>query len=178
MAEHLLKLDRIGVTKLEEETDHVVAGRDIGIVGNNRHTRAARISPGPDHFHDVALCRHERVAIHEQVHLDDLDGLVARDRHTDEDVDLPLNEIVHDQLFASELFIEMEHIGDVTVWILQRHHAVLHHWSVRGWGRGKPFSRRRRCLGVVWGRRHGGRLGLGETGINRCERQRRNAEKP
>src|SRR5438034_5453352 len=29
-----------------------------GIVGNNRHTRAARIPPGPDHFHDVRSEEH------------------------------------------------------------------------------------------------------------------------
>ena len=99
------------------------------IIGTNRTTR---ISPGSDHLHDVALGGHKCVPVHEQIHLDDLDCIFAWERFADEDVDLPLDEIVHDQLFTSELFIEVEHIGDVAVWILQRHHPVLRAGSGSG----------------------------------------------
>ena len=107
-------------------------------------------------------------------------GFVARDRFADEDVDLALHEIVHDQLLAGELFIEVEDIGDVTVWILQRHHPVLREWRGRrrGWDAGQPPEAEAlagRLAGSVGG---GGSLGLAETGIDRCERQRRDAEKP
>ena len=53
LAEHLLELDRIGVAQLENKADDVVAGRDVGLVGNNRHTGAARVAPGSDHFDDM-----------------------------------------------------------------------------------------------------------------------------
>ncbi len=68
-------------------------------------TPAARgIFSGANDLDDVAIGRDERVAIQEQIHLDDLDRFVALDRFGDEDVDLALHEIVHDQLLARELF--------------------------------------------------------------------------
>ena len=39
------------------------------------------------------------------------------------DVHLALDEIIHHQLFAGQLFVEMEDVDHVAVRILQRHHV-------------------------------------------------------
>ena len=53
LPEHLLKLDRVGVIKLEEKADDLFARGNVGFIGNDRDAGVARAAVGPDHFDDV-----------------------------------------------------------------------------------------------------------------------------
>src|SRR5207244_4008845 len=127
----------------------------------------ARIFPCADDFNNVGVFSGDkRIAVKEQIHLDDLDCLLARNVFADENVDLALDEIVHHQFFAGELLVKVENVGDVAVWELQSHHLRsarlgtcrrdwrrrLRRWSWRPdyprdrWGRTRRLSRGQRCL--------------------------------
>ena len=160
MPERLLQFCRIGIAKLKQVTDDVIAIRDLGFVGNDRHSGRARIFPCPDDFNNVGVFRgDERIAVEEQIHLDDLNRLLARDVFADENVDLALDEIVHHQFFASELLVQVENVGDVAVWKLQSHHLRSTRLRVRGRGGGWNYSRDR------WGRTR--RLSRGQGCLSR-----------
>ena len=119
MPEHLDQLHRVGIVQLEEKTDDMFARRDVGFVGNDRDAGVARAFVSADNFHDVALGRHERIAVHEEIDLDDLDGLFARDRPVEEDVHLTLDEVVHDELLAGERSVKVEDVLHVAVGVLE-----------------------------------------------------------
>ena len=78
LTQHLLNLGRIGEAQFKEKADDVVAGRNERLIGNDGHAGGARIFSRADHLHDVALRRDERVAVQEQIDLDDLDRFLAR----------------------------------------------------------------------------------------------------
>ena len=75
--------------------------------------------------------RDEGKAVQGQIHLDDVDGFFARDRLGDEDVDLALDVVVHDQFLAGQIFVKMQHVEHVAVRILHRHHVDRRDWSCR-----------------------------------------------
>ena len=89
------------------------------IIRDNWHARGARIFSGADHLHDVAFGRDKRVTVQEEIDLDNLDRLVARDGLGDENVNLSLDEIIQDQLLAGERFVEAQDVYDITVRVLQ-----------------------------------------------------------
>src|ERR1700720_3671957 len=119
----------------------MVTFRDLGFVGNDRHASRARIFSCPDDFNNVGVFSgDERIAVEEQIHLDDLDRLLARDVFADENVDLALNKIVHHQLFAGELLIKVKNVGHVAVWKLQSNHLRSTRLRVRGRGRSRRLG--------------------------------------
>ena len=117
--QHLLQLLRVGVLETKQKADDRITGRNVRDVGDDRHKRFARILPGTDHFDDVLRRWHKRDAVQRHAHLDNLNRLVARHVFGDENVHLALDEIVHDQLLAGELFVIMQDINDVAVGKLQ-----------------------------------------------------------
>ena len=147
MSQRLLQFLRIGIAQLEQITDDVIAIRNLGFIGNNRHAGGTRIFSGADDFDNVAIFRRdERIAVEQQIHLDDFDRFLSRHLFGDKDVDLPLDEIVHHQFFAGELLVKAEHVGDVTVRKLELHHLR------RAGSRIRRSSRRRPCLSRLRGR--------------------------
>ena len=195
LPEHLLELDRIGIAQFEKETDDVFALGNVGFVGNDRHAGVARAPAGADDLDDVAAGGHERIAVHEQVHLDDLDGFIARDRAAEENAHLALDEVVHDQLLAGEGFVKVEDIDDVAVRELEGDRFIGKRRRAGNGGRGAGVClglRRRDGSGRLFrsrfrrrGRRgrddlrertrrnwRDGGLGLPENGSQRCETQR------
>src|SRR5438552_4416644 len=182
LPERLLQFCRIGIAKLKQVTDDVIAIRDLGFVGNDRHSGRARIFPCPDYFNNVGVfLGYERIAVEEQIHLDDLDRFLARHFFGDEDADLALNKIVHYQLFAGELLVKAEHVGDVAVWKLQSYHLRRARLGIcrRDWRRrlgsargGRNYSRN------GWRRTRGlGSRGLEWRRLGRLRRDWRNLSK-
>ena len=92
-------------------------------IGENRHRGRAGILINPDDLDNVAFRRHEREPVQGQVHLDDLDCLFPRHRFGDEDVHLALDVVVHHQLLAREIFVKVQDVEHVAVWVLHCHHV-------------------------------------------------------
>src|SRR5205085_10418093 len=103
--------------------DYLIGRRNVGFIGNDRHAVAAGIFSRPDHLYDIGVLRHERKPVHEQTNLDDLDGFLARDVFSQENVHLALDEVVGDNAFAGQRLVLAQDIGDIAVWELQTDHV-------------------------------------------------------
>ena len=121
--QHLLKFLGIRILQMEQEADHRISRRDIRQIGNDWHRRFPRILARSDNVQQVAASRNERDSVQGHTHLDDLDGFLARHVFGDENVHLPLHEIIHHQLLAGELLVEMQHIDDIAVRELKPNHS-------------------------------------------------------
>ena len=167
LAERLLQFLRIGIAQLEQITDDVIAVRNLGFVGDDRHSGRARIFSGADNFNDVAVFRrNEGIAVEQQIHLDDFDRFFSRHFFSDENVDLALDEIVHHQFFPGELLVKPEHVRDIAVWKLELHHLR------RAGSRIRRSSRRRPCLSRLRGRSNHARHRWRGTRELTCGRRR------
>ena len=76
-----------------------------------------------DDLDDVAIGRDQRIAVEREIHLDDPDCFFARHRLGDEDVDLALDVVVHDQPLAGQTFVEVQDVEHVAVRELHRDHV-------------------------------------------------------
>jgi hypothetical protein len=96
----LLKFLGVRVLQSKQEADHRVSRRDIRKIGNDWHRRFPRILASSHNVHQVATSRNERDSVQGHAHLDDLDCFLARYIFGNENVHLPLHEIIHHQLLA------------------------------------------------------------------------------
>ena len=160
--QHLLKLLRVRVLQLEQETDYRVPRRNVSHVRNNRNRGFARILTSPDHVDDVASSGNERNSIQRHAYLDDFDCLLARHVFGNENVDLALYKIIHHQFLTGELLVQMQHICYIAVWKLKPYGCwrIGRSWRVCRWWisyfRRRRLSRLRRyldrphSLGTLW----------------------------
>src|SRR4029453_2221322 len=128
----LLEFLRIRILQSEQEADHRVSRRDIRQIGNDWHRRFSRILTRSHDVHQVAASRNERDSVQGHTHLDDLDGFFTRHIFGDENVHLPLHEIIHHQFLSGEVVIKGQNVGDVAVWKLKPNRC-RRAWGGRCW---------------------------------------------
>src|SRR4029450_11637589 len=160
--QHLLELLWVRVLQVEQEADHRVSRRNIRQIGNNWDWRFPRILTRPDYINDVLAGRNERDPIQTHAHLNDLDGFLARHIFGDENVHLPLHEVIHHQFLSGELFIKVQNVDDVAVWKLKPNRC-RRAWRDRCWrgvGGLNNVLRRLRLVGRLSSGRGKPRIGL------------------